>query len=299
MKCQICGHEFRTTVRSCPRCGAPVVVQPAPAADPGQSAAPDWLAGDGWSDSPVDERTVMRRAVPADRPVEEQRPVHDAYAPAFGVAQPEHAVAAPAEPFLSAARWDPFGPSAVVAPESAYQPQPIYQPQPTYPPDAPGVFGAPLAGAVMASAGSRLGAVMIDGLIFTVGFLVLQVAVMALAPALVGDGTDSVQAIYAFMLILYLPQLLLAVMYPIYYSVYNGRGQTLGKKALNLQVIDVNTGGPIGSGRAFLRYLVSGLMGLPFGLGYLSIFADDRGRGWHDKAANSLVVKVGTEPTYR
>ena len=235
----------------------------------------------------------MRRDVPTDRPINAKPPVPEAFQPAFDVAQPTRAtVPESAEPFRAAARWDPFEPSAVV------EPQPTYQPQ-TYQPESTVAYAGPLAGAFTASPGRRFGAVLIDSLIFTAGFLVFQVAVTALAPALVGDGTNSAQIIYGFMIILYLPQFLLAVMYPIYYSVYNGRGQTLGKKALNLKVIDVDTGAPIGSGRAFLRYLVSGLMGLPFGLGFLSIFADDRGRGWHDKAANSLVVRLGTEPSYR
>ena len=294
MKCQICGHEFRATSRSCPRCGAPVAAQPAPpSAGPGPRPAPGQPAEGGWADRPVDDRTVMRRIVPTDHQVETQHPGHNAFQPTFDGAQPARTtVPEAAEVFVPDDRWGPFGPSAVV------EHQPTYQPQ-TYQPESSVALAGPLAGAFTASPGRRFGAVLIDSLIFTAGFLVLQVAVTALAPALVGDGTDSVQTLYAFMVILYLPQLLLVVSYLIYYSVYNGRGQTLGKKALNLKVIDVDTGAPIGSGRAFVRYLVSGLMGLPVGLGFLSIFADDRGRGWHDKAANSLVVRLGSEPSYR
>ncbi len=45
----------------------------------------------------------------------------------------------------------------------------------------------------------------------------------------------------------------------IYFTVMIGgaRGQTVGQMAMGIRVIDFNTGGPIGYGRAFIRWLVS------------------------------------------
>ena len=45
-------------------------------------------------------------------------------------------------------------------------------------------------------------------------------------------------------------------------------GQTLGKKALGIRVIDANAGGPIGYGRAVIRYFGRWISSIPFLLGY-------------------------------
>ncbi|MFL5959230.1 MAG: RDD family protein [Gaiellaceae bacterium] len=74
------------------------------------------------------------------------------------------------------------------------------------------------------------------------------------------------------------------------------RGQTLGQMALGIRVIDFNTGGPIGYGRAFLRWLVSLLSGIVILLGYLWMLWDKEKQCWHDKAANDVVVPVQYYP---
>lgn len=82
-----------------------------------------------------------------------------------------------------------------------------------------------------------------------------------------------------------------------YATVPIGRhGRTIGKNAMRIEVQDVRTGGPIGVGMAFARWLVLGMMGAPCYLGYLSVFFDKSGyhRGWHDSAASSRVVKATT-----
>ena len=84
----------------------------------------------------------------------------------------------------------------------------------------------------------------------------------------------------------------------IYYTVMIGssRGQTLGQMALGIRVIDFNTGGPIGYGRAFIRWLVSILSALVIFLGYLWMLWDKENQCWHDKAANDVVVPVQYYP---
>ena len=76
----------------------------------------------------------------------------------------------------------------------------------------------------------------------------------------------------------------------------NARGQTLGQMALGIRVIDFNTGGPIGYGRAFLRWLVSIVSAIVFLLGYLWMLWDKEKQCWHDKAANDVVVPVEYYP---
>ena len=74
------------------------------------------------------------------------------------------------------------------------------------------------------------------------------------------------------------------------------RGQTVGQMAMGIRVIDFNTGGPIGYGRAFIRWLVSLISAAVFLLGYLWMLWDKEKQCWHDKAANDVVVPVQYYP---
>jgi uncharacterized RDD family membrane protein YckC len=84
----------------------------------------------------------------------------------------------------------------------------------------------------------------------------------------------------------------------VYFTVLIGssRGQTLGQMALGIRVIDFNTGGPIGYGRAFIRWLVSLISAAVILLGYLWMLWDKEKQCWHDKAANDVVVPVQYYP---
>ena len=83
-----------------------------------------------------------------------------------------------------------------------------------------------------------------------------------------------------------------------YFTILIGstRGQTLGQMALGIRVIDFNTGGPIGYGRAFIRWLVSIISAIVLFLGYLWMLWDKEKQCWHDKAANDVVVPVQYYP---
>ena len=76
----------------------------------------------------------------------------------------------------------------------------------------------------------------------------------------------------------------------------NSRGQTLGQMALGIRVVDFNTGGPIGYGRAFLRWVVSIISAIALLIGYLWMLWDPEKQCWHDKAANDVVVPVQYYP---
>ena len=74
------------------------------------------------------------------------------------------------------------------------------------------------------------------------------------------------------------------------------KGQTLGKMALGIRVIDFNTGGPIGYGRGVVRYLGRIISGIVCLLGYLWMLWDKEKQTWHDKIATSVVVPVQYYP---
>jgi uncharacterized RDD family membrane protein YckC len=83
-----------------------------------------------------------------------------------------------------------------------------------------------------------------------------------------------------------------------YYVLLEGgpRGQTLGKRALGIRVIDLAVGGPIGYGRAFIRYVGRIPSFVVFGLGYLWMLWDREKQTWHDKFAGAVVVPTSSYP---
>jgi uncharacterized RDD family membrane protein YckC len=73
-------------------------------------------------------------------------------------------------------------------------------------------------------------------------------------------------------------------------------GQTLGKRWLGIRVIDFRTGGPIGFGRAVIRYFGRWVSFVACLLGYLWMLWDKERQTWHDKFANDVVVPVSSYP---
>jgi uncharacterized RDD family membrane protein YckC len=83
-----------------------------------------------------------------------------------------------------------------------------------------------------------------------------------------------------------------------YFTVLEGgpRGQTLGKQALGIRVIDAQTGGPIGYGRGFIRWIGRILSTIVILLGYFWMLWDKERQCWHDKLAGDYVVPVSAYP---
>jgi uncharacterized RDD family membrane protein YckC len=73
-------------------------------------------------------------------------------------------------------------------------------------------------------------------------------------------------------------------------------GQTVGKRICGIRVIDFQTGGPIGHGRAAIRYIASILSGIVILIGYLWMLWDSEKQTWHDKLSGSVVVPVSSYP---
>lgn len=80
-----------------------------------------------------------------------------------------------------------------------------------------------------------------------------------------------------------------------YYGYLNGViGQTIGKMALRIRVVDRTSGQAIGFGRGVVRYFVYSVLFalclLPGIINCLSPLWDRMRQAWHDKAVGSLVV---------
>jgi uncharacterized RDD family membrane protein YckC len=144
-----------------------------------------------------------------------------------------------------------------------------YSEQPGEEPAKQGAASGPRAGFWQ-----RFGAVLIDGILLAViGFI--------LGAALKGAGSA------------------LALLIGIAYFVYlegGPTGQTLGKKALGIRVISFDTGGSIGYGRAFIRYIGRIVSAVVIYIGYLWMLWDKEKQCWHDKFAGDVVVPVSSYP---
>jgi len=86
-----------------------------------------------------------------------------------------------------------------------------------------------------------------------------------------------------------------------YFAYFEGgaSGQTFGKRALGIRVVDMTSGGPIGFERALIRYFARILSALPCCLGYLWMLWDRERRTWHDSFAHDVVVPVSSYPVRR
>lgn len=134
---------------------------------------------------------------------------------------------------------------------------------------------------------SRVGAYLLDLLILALPLIVF------FAIAVVADPSDSSE-VWIVLGLVYIASLVLPF---VYFTVLHGneRGQTFGKRAARIRVVDERTGGSIGYGRAFGRYGIIVLLGillLPLLLDYLWPLWDAKHQAWHDKAVHSVVVKV-------
>ncbi len=132
-----------------------------------------------------------------------------------------------------------------------------------------------------AGAGARFLAALIDGLIlFAIGF------VIALPFGATEErSTNSVA------------QGLTLLVNLGYYVWYQGKtGQTIGKKAMKIKVVDLS-----GKTPSFFTFFLREFIGkfisaIILGIGYLMILWDKKKQGLHDKIASTVVVKVGASP---
>ena len=147
---------------------------------------------------------------------------------------------------------------------------PAGPPPQTGPPSGSGGPSGPRAGFFV-----RLGAALIDGILLAIVGGVINVIIGRTGGGVVG--------------------LVLGIAYFGYLEGSNS-GQTLGKRALGIRVIDFNTGGPIGFGRAVIRYFARILSAIACFLGYLWMLWDKEKQCWHDKLATDVVVPVSSYP---
>lgn len=123
--------------------------------------------------------------------------------------------------------------------------------------------------------GERLVAALLDGLITGVASILLR--------ALFGPALGVVLGI------------VVGLAYWVYFE-GSPSGQSPGKRAMSIRVVDQVTGGPLGPQRALVRYVARFVSALPCGLGYFWMLWDAEKQTWHDKLAGTVVVPVSAYP---
>jgi len=177
----------------------------------------------------------------------------------------------------------PAGPGPNMPAAAEGPPLPPAGTGPAAPPAPPAAMPPPLpeAGGASARSGPRAGfwrrfaAALLDG--------VLLGALYGVMSAIIDGGTaQALNTIFSLS----------------YFTFFEGSasGQTVGKRALGIRVIDFDGGGSIGHVRAFIRWVGRILSAIPLLLGYLWMLWDGQNQTWHDKLANAVVVPQDAYP---
>jgi uncharacterized RDD family membrane protein YckC len=202
--------------------------------------------------------------------------------------------------------------------EYGYQ-QPGYPQQPGYDPNAYGYQPQPVPGVAqgasgyvtiptgtfqIASYGARFGARLLDMIFCIVIVWIVNIVVFS-GLGIVGsatvnaDGTVNQAALSGVFAAIVVSLVLPIIIFVAWDTAFvTWKGATPGKMILGLLIVDERTGVKPTFGGALTRW------GFPMGLGlvtcyigsilvYISPFFDNTGklRGWHDKAANTVVIK--------
>ncbi len=147
-----------------------------------------------------------------------------------------------------------------------------------------------LAPVSYASVGRRWAAIIVDAIIMIVAIFAVMIPVVAV----VGLSSGSEYTETGGLLLSVISQLLFLVVVVAYSVFFIGKkGQTPGKMLLKIKVVKIGTSDAPGYLRAFLREIVGKFIsGVVFDLGYLWAIWDKDKQAWHDKIAQTVVIKV-------
>jgi len=152
---------------------------------------------------------------------------------------------------------------------------PQQPPQQYAPPGAPPPYaGAQGPSGPRANFGQRLVAALVDGIILAIVQFIFQ--------QILGNAAGVFNFAVGLAYFIYLEG--------------SPSGQTIGKKILNIRVVDFSSGGPIGYGQAAIRYFARILSAIACLIGYLWMLWDKERQTWHDKLSNSVVVPTSAYP---
>ncbi|HKE52546.1 MAG TPA: RDD family protein [Actinomycetes bacterium] len=161
----------------------------------------------------------------------------------------------------------------------SYPSDPAFSHAPTPPP-----YGGPPPGIQLAHWGLRVVATLIDVI---PAWVVVTIGIILDGPRTNADGTTSGMGG------VYVTCLLLGTAWVLYMSYLTGsRGQSIGKRVINIKVVKEIDGQVIGGGLGIARYFIHIVDLLPCGLGYLWPLWDSKRQTFTDKIMGTLAIKV-------
>jgi len=125
----------------------------------------------------------------------------------------------------------------------------------------------------------RLAAFIYDGLLVLGIWFVLGLIFVA------ANGGEHIDQHNPF-----LPSLMFILLFWFNTHFWRRGGQTLGMRAWRLRLLNDNPG-PLSLMQCLVRFLVSLVSFLLFGLGYFWIWFDKGGLSWHDRYSNTRVIR--------
>jgi uncharacterized RDD family membrane protein YckC len=181
----------------------------------------------------------------------------------------------------------------------------------TYPSEPPGAYPGPEggpaqsgasaavpgvpAGIEVADMGQRLLARLVDlGIALVIGLILIVPGFAMSEPGQLDPATGQITGGSLS------PLVIIGYLVLFAFGIYNEivlmaqRGQSIGKRVIKVKAVRTADGTAPGFGGALIRYIVLAITGSLCFIGYLSPFFDNSGRrqGWHDKAANTIVIKA-------
>ncbi len=144
----------------------------------------------------------------------------------------------------------------------------------------------------LAPVGKRFGAMLIDGLITgvaTYAAVLLTVLVVALVELLLSDGERLTDEEFGRSIVV--SSLIVSVALTVTFWLFDGFGWSPGKALTGIRTVRLDGRRP-GAVHGFVRYTMRTVGFLAFGLGYLWALWDDRNQTWHDKLADTVVVRA-------
>ena len=128
---------------------------------------------------------------------------------------------------------------------------------------------------------SRTVAVIVDSLL-------MMVILVPLLMAIYGEEffySDTMIQGPAHFFLSYIMPAIAVILFWIYKSA------TPGKMVISAKIVDASTGNPPSKQQLIIRYLGYYLSTIPLMLGFIWAAFDARKQGWHDKVANTVVVR--------
>lgn len=127
----------------------------------------------------------------------------------------------------------------------------------------------------------RFGALFLDSLLI---YVLLFVILLIFYGTIDMDDPHAAPGIAGILVLYALPPALIM-------TFWIRKSATPGKMAIAATIVDAKTGGKPTTKQFLIRYLGYGLSTLPCFLGYLWVVFDARKQSWHDKLADTVVVR--------